>query len=227
VSENLKQSPETSSSDRSGSRAVPNIFDSLGCKVLAYDLTVSRDSFDLEAFYSAGRIPDNERTSWSGVCAPRKPASGYHVHFRGTVNDKSVRMSVEYVHRSIKPRPDEREPFAETFMNWLGKFIRTLTSHAIVHGRFEKPNERWRSRFNLPFKVTLSGLETEVMIDGISLVLPDNKWGAKHGWVTRDRKELIVSVRLERRINVKKFQLDDELRTVNESIRMFAEEIAK
>src|SRR6202043_2852469 len=143
VGENLKQSPGTSSGYPSGDRASPTIFESLGCRVLAYDLTVSRDSFDLEAFYSAGRIPDNERTFWSGVCAPRDPASGYHVHFKGTVNEKTVRMTVEYVHRSIKPRPDEIEPFAETFMNWLGSFIRTLTSHAIVHGRFEKPNERW------------------------------------------------------------------------------------
>jgi hypothetical protein len=135
-------------------------------------------------------------------------------------------MTVQYVRGSIPARPDETEPFAETFMNWLGTFINSTSSHAKVFSSFEKSPARWRSRFNLPFRVTLSGLDKEVVIDGISLVLPENEAGAKHGWLTRSDKELLVNVRLERRVNLKGFQLNDEITAINESIRIFAEEIA-
>ena len=202
-------------------------FAAVGCRAVSYDFTLPRDSFDLEAFYAAGRIAPKERTSWCGSCAPKHQTSGYHIHFDGRVEEKKVRLRVEYVKDPTTPRPDEREPFAETFMNWLARFILNPTSHAAVRARFEKSHERWRSRFNLPFKVTLSGVDTEVAIDGISLILPENESGATHGWLTKLDKYLLVDVCLDRRINPKQFQLDEELLAINESIRMFIEEIGK
>jgi hypothetical protein len=222
VSENPIQTPEQSN----GNAPEMSIFERLGCKVVSYSFSLLRESVDLEAFYVAGRIAESDRNRWVGSCAPKAQASGYHIHFNGSAKDKRVRMTVEYIRGSVPPRPDEAEPYAETFMNWLGTFIRNPSAHVTVFSAFEKPHARWRSRFNLPFKVTLSGLETEVVIDGISLILPENEAGAKHGWLTRSDKELLANVRLERRIKLKDFQLNDEIAAIHESIRMFTEEIA-
>jgi hypothetical protein len=202
-----------------------SVFERLGCRMASYHFNLLRDSVDLDAFYVAGRISKSERNSWGGSCAPKDQASGYHIHFRGSAREKRVRMTVEYIQGSIPARAREAEPFAENFMNWLGTFIRNPSSHATVFGAFAKSHARWRSRFNLPFKVTLSGLDTEVVIDGISLMLPENAAGAKHGWLTRSDKELLANIRLERRVNPKDFQLSDEVAAIHESIRLFVEEI--
>jgi hypothetical protein len=221
VSENSLQMPE----QPNGNALETSIFERLGCKMASYSFNLLRDSVDLDAFYAAGRISESERNRWGGSCAPKDQASGYHIHFSGSAREKRVRMTVEYIEGSISARPDEAEPFAENFMNWLGTFIRNPSAHATVFGAFAKSNARWRSRFNLPFKVTLSGLDTEVVIDGISLMLPENASGAKHGWLTRSDKELLANVRLERRITLKDFKLSDELAAIHECIRMFVEEI--
>ena len=207
--------------------AGPSIFKKLGCKSVSYEFTLSPDSMDLEGLYDASRMPKSERSRWKGTCAPKDKAAGYHIHFRGSVKDKKIRITVEYVEGSTPPQPDDREPFAESFMSWLGAFVRNPTSHAIVHAEFEKSNEQWRSRFNLPFKVTLSGQEAEVAIDGISLVLPENEAGAKHAWLTRSDEGLFVGVLLSRRIDMKQFRLNDEIVAINDSTRMFTEEISK
>lgn len=230
MSDNPRRPPKTHRRKQAARGvAEPSVFKKLDCKSVSYDFTLSLDSMDLEGFYVASRMPKSERSKWEGTCAPKDQATGYHIHFRGSVKDKKIRITVEYVEGAMTPKPDEeeREPFAESFMSWLGAFVHNPTSHAIVHAAFEKSNEQWRSRFNLPFKVTLSGQDAEVAIDGISLVLPENDAGATHAWLTKSDEGLLVGVLLSRRIGMKQFRLNDEIVAINDSTRMFTEEVSK
>jgi hypothetical protein len=86
------------------------------------------------------------------------------------------------------------------------------------------PRKR-KSRFNLPFKVTLSGSDLEVAIEGISLSAPPkNRHRVIHGWLDRFPKNVSVSVLMDREIDFKRFRIDDEVAACNEAIKLFVEE---
>ncbi len=65
----------------------------------------------------------------------------------------------------------------------------------------------------------------EVVIDGVSLVLPKNRYSATSGWLTKITDALVVSVALFRPIEFSSFNLADEVATLNESIKMFVEQV--
>lgn len=176
---------------------------------------------------TAAGVEEGNRKEWVTSSAPKDPLSGYHIHFRSNVTPKRVRVTVDYVAGSIKRRPDEREPWAESFMEWLAQFFRKEVNKAVVHASFGNPHERWRSRFNLPFKVTMSGLDVEVVIDGISLRLQENPTGATEGWLRRSEDKLWAAINLERELNVKQFRLDEELNAAYSAVHTFVEDLQK
>jgi hypothetical protein len=182
---------------------------------------------DLEALSAASKLRQKERSRWYRSCAPKDYDAGYHVHFAGSVREGKVRLSIDFIQGSIKQRADEAEPFAETFIAWLDRFVHGHFLKTSVWSQFNKVDAEWRSRFNLPFKVTMIGSDKEVTIDGISLILPENPAGAKHGWLTKTANGLAVAVQLERILDLRNFDLHREVRAINDSIGMFAEEIKK
>src|SRR5438445_905252 len=105
-------------------------------------------------------------------------------------------------------------------MEWLGSFFRKAAERAWVNSRFSKPDANWRSRF----KVTMSGSNAEVIIDGISLDLPPNPFGAMRAWLTKFPKHLMAAVMLRRRITFAAFKIEKELPEHNEALKIFVEE---
>jgi hypothetical protein len=198
------------------------IFEKFDCKELTYTLDVPRDEFALKQFYKKTGIPANQ-PRWSSVLRAKEPSTGYHIHFDGTVEAKSLRLVLRYYNKSRKPLQDEVEPFAETLMPWLGQFFKDRTWRAMVSVRFEKSTNRWRGKFNLPFKVTMN--DAEVIIDGVSLVLPKNPFGAIGGWLARSGNTLMTSALLSRNIEFEKFNLGDELGEFNDATGIYTEEI--
>ncbi len=193
------------------------------CDVAIYNFDVDTETFDLGRFHLDTGLPSGDK-SWSTVFYARQEQSGYHVHFDGRVTGKEVSLSLKYYGRSVtRPRGDG--PFAETTMAWLGSFFKKPKQLAWVFCRFSKPNRTWRSRFNLPFKVTMSGSAAEVVIDGISLDLPKNPFGAQHGWINKFSKELDTAVALQRSIEFSTFGIEDEIPRYNEAVKMFVEEV--
>ena len=182
---------------RAGPRRVTesesNVFARLDCDLVSYDFDVGMDAFDLDKFYRETGLSAEHR-NWSTVFYALNERSGYHVHFNGRIKGKRIELTIAYYARS-RTRP-KKEPFAETAMEWLGSFFRKSTARAWVNSRFAKPTATWRSRFNLPFKVTMTGTNAEVVIDGISLDLPSNPFGAMHGWLSKLDKRLITMVLL-------------------------------
>jgi hypothetical protein len=144
------------------------------------------------------------------------------VHFDGRVKGRKIDLTVAYYVGSLT-RPI-KGPSAETAMKWLGSFFRKATERAWVNSRFSKPDTNWRSRFNLPFKVTMSGSNAEVIINGISLDLPPNPFGAIHAWLTKFPKHLMTAVMLRRPITFAAFKIEKELPEHNEALKIFVEE---
>jgi hypothetical protein len=192
------------------------------CDAVFFDFDVNASVFEFEKFYKATGLSAKDKR-WSTVFYARRAQTGFHVHFDGNLDGKDLSLSLKYYGRSVVP-PGDGRPTAETAMKWLGSFFKKPREHALVFCSFSKPNDGWRSRFNLPFRVTMSGSSTDVVIDGIDLELPKNRFGAARGWINTIDKGLGVSVALRRNIEFSAFNLENEISAYNEAIQIFVEE---
>ena len=193
------------------------------CDSVSYDFRVDPGVFDIGRFYEETGLSSKD-THWSTVFYARRARTGYHVHFDGTMRGKNLSLSLKYYGRSVT-RPKGDGPYAETAMEWLGSFLKRPKGDAWVFCRFSKPPQTWRSRFNLPFRVMMSGSKAEVVIDGIALELPKNPHGAVRGWINKLGKELDTAIALRRGIEFSAFRVEDEIAMYNEAIKIFVEEV--
>jgi hypothetical protein len=201
----------------------PTAFARFGCREVAYHLDIPIGSFNTKVFFKTLGVKTLER--WSASLLPSSHASRYHVHFKGSLDSKAAHLTIEYCAGGKKTAgPEEQEPFAESIMPWLGKIVRATNWRSQTMVRFNKPTATWRSRFNLPFKVTMS--DSEVVIDGVSLVLPRNPYHATSGFVARDEDMLFVSLQVIRSLEFAKFDISEEIASFDQALRIFIEEVA-
>lgn len=179
------------------------------------------DSFKMKAFSKETGLKIGD--DWAAVLPTDDPSNDYHTHFTGNASKEQVVVSVEYYNNPVKRRRDHPPPSTESIMGFVGSFVLAPRYRALVYASFENQDKEWTSRFNLPFKVTMVG--EEVVIDGVSLKLPRNKFGAMNGWVTKLGATVIASVDLIRTIEFSSFNLETELRVLNESIKIFVEQM--
>jgi hypothetical protein len=196
-------------------------FKQFHCENVIYELTVPIESFDAKVFSKRTGIGPDEY--WSTVLPSDDPNSGYHVHFKGSIQTKRVRMTVEYWEGGVTRTKRHPQPSAESIMSWIGSLIKTPSIRALVTTRFEMPLDMWRSRFNLPFKVTMAG--AEVVITGVTLTLPSNKFRATNGFVNKLEKYLGVAMGFAQPLEFSTFDLAVDLARFNEAIKMIAEPI--
>ena len=162
--------------------------------------------------------------SWNAGLCTEDPAKGYHAHFDGNTSKEAVQIRVAYYGGAIGRHAHHPPPSTETIMAFLGSFIKEPQYRALIYATFDNKDTEWRSRFNLPFKVTMVG--QEVVIDGVSLVLPRNTFGAMNGWVTKLGTGIVASADLIRIVNFSSFDIEQQLEVVNESIKIFVEQTA-
>ena len=198
-------------------------FTQFGCREVSYNLDIPIGSFKTKAFLKALGVNATER--WSALLLPTHQASGYHVHFRGHIDRKFVHLTIDYCAGAKKSAPaEELEPFAESVMPWLGALINGASWRAQAMVLFNKPIATWRSRFNLPVKVTM--LDSEVVVDGVSLRFPRNPFHAASGFVARDETRLFVALQVIRPIEFANFDVSEEIASFNQALSMFIEEVA-
>ncbi len=150
-------------------------FKTARCENVYYYLHVGRDKFSLESFRANfSKQKDKERAGT--VCAPKDPATGdYHVHADWVIDADEVRFTIDYESGPKPHESDEREPFAEQFMEWLGQFFKHENAHAHIHAEFEYELETRESKFPLPLKTNLGPEGPEAEINGIRLTLPQDQ----------------------------------------------------
>ncbi len=194
----------------------------VGCEMFRFEFEVSLDHFDLAAFYKQTGLTSSEPL-WSTIFYARNEATSYHVHFDGSLRGKKIDLTLAYDDKSsATPRKDG--PFAETAMKWIGSFFKEPSHLALTASAFSKPLDAWRSRFNLPFKVTMTGSDAEVTIDGISLSLPKNSHRAMRGSITRTLNEWNATIIAGRIVEFGAFDISREILIHNEALKIFIEE---
>jgi hypothetical protein len=204
---------------RTERKDTPSVLARLQCESVRYDFDIPIDSFKAKAFTKETGLKQDDH--WAAVLPTDDSRSGYHAHFSGNFDRDRAHIRVEYWDHAVKRRSTHPPPSTESVMAFVGSFIREPSARSYIYGRFEKPDDTWRSRFNLPFKVTMGG--SEVVIDGVSVVLPKNRFQAMNGWLTKSDSSLLVSVALVRQVEFATFDLADQLTVLNESIKMFVE----
>lgn len=193
------------------------------CQTVRYDFDVPLDVFNLKAFVKATGIKVGQGGPWSATIYPKHRTSGYHVHSRWDVVDGDrISLTLAYWDKG-KVRGTEVEPFAETIMGWTGQFFRDPIARCHVAARFDKPTDLWKSRFNLPFKVTMA--EREVTIEGLALVAPTNPYKALGGFLAVSSKAFFLALDFARSVEFSRFDLREEVLVYNEAVKMFMEEI--
>ena len=176
-------------------------------------------SFDSKRFSKLTGL--KAESHWERVLPSENAQSGYHVHLNGDIDKTRARIGVDFHCRSTKGRRDQSPPYSETVMSWLGDLVTEPSARAQVTASFEKPYPAWKSRFNLPFKVTMSG--HEVVIDGVSLELPANPHRVSSSFILYKKDSLYVAVNSIRPVEFKKFEFSDEVQSINESLKVFLE----
>jgi hypothetical protein len=202
-----------------GVRPGSGLLSQFHCESIIYSFTLPADTFNQKAFSRRTGLKVGDR--WNTGIYPTDPSAGYHVHFKGRLGKDEVNITVEYWDGSFTA-PQEGMPGAESIMDWIGSLVREPTSRAHVFASFEKPLKYWRSLFNLPFKVTMGG--QEVTIDGVTLELPKNPSRAYHALVATSGKTLDASVNFSRTVEFATFKINEEIPTLNEAVKIFAEE---
>jgi hypothetical protein len=206
---------------KTGPKRTASVLEQFHCETLRYDFEIPKDSFKTQEFSKETDLEPGDL--WRAILPTDDPLSGYHVHFSGGLQGKRVHMRIEYWNRPVKRLAKHPPPSSESAMAFAGSFIREPSARARVFAAFAKPAHLWRSRFNLPFKVTMAG--AEVVIDGLSLTLPKNGFNAMNGWLTKLDNVLLVNVDRTALIDFAAFNLAADLTILNESIKMFVEQI--
>jgi hypothetical protein len=196
-----------------------SIFKRLNCASIRFEFKLPARSFNAKRFYSLTGIEPGNR--WSAVLGRKQPMTGYHVHFSGSIDAKYARMTVEYRDKGINARPKEPEPFSESIMQWLGPLVAEPSVRVSTSATFTRSTTAWRSRFNLPFKVTMAG--EEVTIEGIALKLPRNSYRATSAFMATNDETLYVSLFAMRSIAFDKFNIDAEVSSLDEATKIFSE----
>jgi hypothetical protein len=196
-------------------------FQGFECDAVTYTFDVPIDEFKQKAFTRQTGIGINE--SWAAVIPTKNPLSEYHAHFNGRIESKRVSLTIEYFAGPVERRRVHPKQDAETLMAWIGSFCKQESVRALATANFEKSHDKWRSRFNLPFKVTM--LNAEVGIDGVSMLLPKNEFRAMKAWLTRLERALIITVTFGISLDFSRFNIEADLKSFNESLKMIAEEL--
>lgn len=91
-------------------------------EIVVYRVRVPQDKFNLALFTEVTRIKLRENMLRSVTCSPFNQESDYHLHVTWILSDE-FEMNVAFVKGSKEHASDEREPYAEQFMDWIGQFF--------------------------------------------------------------------------------------------------------
>lgn len=125
---------------------------------------------------------------------------------------------------ATKPAQDEREPYAEEFMEWVGKFFVGGTAESVVNSQFKIPSAIRQSRFLLPLKAEFGPPGTEARIDGISFTLEPEPEGVTKIWLTKEEENLAIHLVARKELDFSAFDPRNEINAFTRVLESIVEE---
>ncbi|MHB1935388.1 MAG: hypothetical protein ACYCOR_02245 [Acidobacteriaceae bacterium] len=186
-----------------------NSLAALGLEDVYYWICVSLEKFSLDKFLGTFSREVKAEAAGGVMVSPKDPDVGeYHIRFNWYVEEKEINLRISFMTGTREHDKDEREPYAEEFMQWLGQFFKYESAQSHSHAHFEYPVESKQSKFPLPLKTNLAG---DAEIDGISLSLPSRPDGVSKVRMSQGKKVWYVDMVADRKIVFNEFNLQREI----------------
>lgn len=187
------------------------IFASANCDQIDLRYRVARDIFDWQRFLSFFGIDKEELGNRVAVtCRTLDPENlDYHIHFYFDSMKDAFILYVSFHAGSVEKSGNEREPYAERFMPWLGSFFSNETAHADLHAEFEYKDGARRSRLPLPIKIGIGVAEAEII--GISASLTPAQDGVSDVNIRQGKKALTIGLIGATRTQFSTFDIKSEV----------------
>jgi hypothetical protein len=201
------------------------------CDSISFEFRVTLDKFDLanfkKPFDSRFKEPLGPGVAFSAMFSTLDPKmSDYHVHLDWNLVKNRIDVTVSYYSTAIAADKDEKEPFAENAMAWLGKFFKADNASAHVHANFEYPVEKWRFLVPLPISMA-AGSKNEVEIDGMSFSLQKQPLGMAQAWIVSREKTCRVLLYGDRPVHFDSFDILREVGQISEFAKSFVREASR
>jgi hypothetical protein len=200
----------------------------MGVERVYYIVEVSVDKVDLDAFraYFESNFPSKASESHAEVSvAPRDGVAGpYHATFAWSISTDSATFVIDYFPTPKSHESDERPPFADDLMAWLGQFFRYDDAQSHIHASFVFPVASRQSKLlSLPLKTDVAG---DAEINGISVRLPSKPAGVSsiRLLLHQKRGEWGVELVANRRVAFKSFSLNDDVSLLAGALNAVLEE---
>lgn len=179
-----------------------------GFDEMLYWVSATSSTFDLPRFRSSLPKAVSDLDDSSVLVSSEDENGGrYHVFFAWVISGDTFKFNIEYHNGARKRAVDEREPYAEDFMRWLGQFFSDKRVKCHMHTRFEFPLSKRQSIFPLTLTTELpDGVE----LYGVAMRLPSSPSGAASVKITRGRSNWYTEVVSDRHISFDEFSLDDD-----------------
>jgi len=189
---------------------------------ILYWISASTDDFDLPTFRRA--LPPNvsqlnDAEVWF---APRHGASGaYHASLTWLVTGDEVVLTLDYHEGPTPHADDEKEPYAEDVISWLGQFFATdsVTTHAHVRVRYSTATHTT----TMPLKLSVE-LPCEAELFGVALRLRSQPSGATSVRLTRGQSDWYAEVVGERMLAFKETTPLHDVAVFRDVLALFLQE---
>jgi hypothetical protein len=199
------------------------IFAETYCQLIAFEMELNPENFDVETFLTAfepftkaeGKVT---QPRVKNTCGSRSKDSDYHLHltWHREKDPPKITLTVEFARGNQSPRPNEKEPFAEDFVVWLGRFVKEKQIHVEVYADFEFPRQAGRRvKFPLPMKAPVGPDAVEAEIDGISFTLFPTPQGVEKVWITQKEENLTVHLHGKRVVTFGAFDPHEDVQDLS------------
>lgn len=190
----------------------PNaVFEGTPCSELLFSISLKRDQVRLAELSQAIKW-DFDKTPFAGTrCSPKLKDSDFHIHARWIVRKEHVVTRVEFAQGRTEAEDDEREPWAEDFMQWLTQFLPAGPLKTDVGADFEYPAKSYQCRFPLPMTAAVGPNGEKAQIDGLTFSVPSKPEGIENFWLTLRKNDLSIHIAGSREIDLSKFDPRNEI----------------
>ena len=204
------------------------------CDHVQYGLAVSLSKFDLAKLKKEIRRMTDQSRHWIkrddvliGVAPTRNILQAdYHVHFNCHWTKRDFHATIGYFRGIERSQRDNKGPFAEDIMMWLGKFFRSEKATASVTVAFKYHEKKWAANLPLPIRLPI-GLSREVEVVGMVANIPSKPEGVYETFVRLSDHKLLVVLRANRPVMFRRFHLRGDVAPLSSVAKLFAREINK
>lgn len=148
---------------------------------------------------------------YTALLRPQFPElTDYHIHVAWKSEDDETRLQVDYHFGPHQSKAKHDAPFAEDFVEWVGRFISSESVNAHIHAEFEYSLEKWQSKIlALPLRVPFGDKMAD--ISGLEIKLPSDPEGARSIWLMSRKSMLDIQVAANRNVVFRGFKAQNDV----------------